>query len=395
MTRRAQGPPGYLKHRGADGRIRARTIINGRTHYLGVYGSPESYAEYERLISQWRAVEACRDPAVPRPGSIVTINNLAAAFWVHAEKHYRRPDGSQTQEVESYRQTLLPLQRLHGETLVRDFGPIALKEVRAAMVSGSWMTEAELSLGKRKGRVGLAREVVNQRVNRIRRIFKWGVENESVPLDVYQKLCTVAGLQAGRTPARECPDVASVPDSIVDQTLAKLRPVTRAMVMTQRLTGMRPGEVCSLTADEIDRDSLKIDGVAIWIYKPAQHKTAWRGKKKVVVIGPKAQAVLLPFLEDCAAGQRVFRPSMVRRDAGDRYTTAAYGNRISEVCKRHGIPIWSPNQLRHAAASQVRRNFDLDSARAVLGHQRGQEETTLIYAAEDLERAAKVAFKIG
>ncbi len=388
-------PPGYLRHVGQDGRVRARIVINGRSIYLGPYGSPESHAEYERVINEWRIAQARKEQDIPQPGSVRTVADLCAAFWIHAQKHYRHADGSQTSEVESYEQTLKPLQRLHGHTLIRDFGPIALKEVRAAMVSGLWMTDGERQLGKRKGRAGVAREVANQRIGRIRRMFCWGVENEAVPLEIYQRLCTVKGLQAGRTEARECPDVAPVPDAVVDATLKKLRPVTRAMVQVQRLTGMRPGEVCGLTADEIDRDGLRIDGVPIWIYRPSQHKTAYRGKRKAVAIGPQAQAVLLPFLENCQPGQRVFRPNMVRRDCGDRYTTASYGHRIRVVCERHGIPVFSPNQLRHSAATKVRHTFDLDSARAVLGHERGQESTTLIYASEDLQRAARVALQIG
>ena len=32
------------------------------------------------------------------------------------------------------------------------------------------------------------------------------------------------------------------------------------------------------------------------------------------------------------------------------------------------IPHWHPNQLRHNAATRLRREFGLDMARAVLGH---------------------------
>jgi hypothetical protein len=34
----------------------------------------------------------------------------------------------------------------------------------------------------------------------------------------------------------------------------------------------------------------------LWEYRPAQHKTAWRGRGRVVVLGPKAQAVVKPLL---------------------------------------------------------------------------------------------------
>ena len=42
--------PGYLPHKA---RGIAKVIINGKTHYLpGEYGSEESKAEYDRLITE-------------------------------------------------------------------------------------------------------------------------------------------------------------------------------------------------------------------------------------------------------------------------------------------------------------------------------------------------------
>jgi hypothetical protein len=50
---------------------------------------------------------------------------------------------------------------------------------------------------------GLARGVINQRVGRIVRAFKWAGSEELVPAAIYQSLKTVSGLQRGRTTARE------------------------------------------------------------------------------------------------------------------------------------------------------------------------------------------------
>jgi hypothetical protein len=49
---RSKNPPAYSQHKASG---RAVTRIEGRDHYLGPYGSPESHAAYERLISEWRA----------------------------------------------------------------------------------------------------------------------------------------------------------------------------------------------------------------------------------------------------------------------------------------------------------------------------------------------------
>jgi integrase len=55
------------------------------------------------------------------------------------------------------------------------------------------------------------------------------------------------------------------------------------------MTGMRPGEACLIRRSDIDM------GGAIWLYKPVQHKTAWKGKARTVAIGPRAQELLRGF----------------------------------------------------------------------------------------------------
>jgi site-specific recombinase XerD len=57
------------------------------------------------------------------------------------------------------------------------------------------------------------------------------------------------------------------------------------------------------------------------------------------------------------------------------------------------VAAWHPNQLRHAAATKIRRSYDLDTARAVLGH--ADPKTTEIYAERDREQAARVMREIG
>src|SRR5262249_13596628 len=137
---------------------------------------------------------------------------------------------------------------------------------------------------------GLCRTLVNHRINRVRRVFKWAASEELIPAAVVQALATVAGLQRGRTPAPEPEPVAPAPDAHVNAARPDLLPPVRAMVELQRLTGCRPGEVCRMRACELD-----VTG-PLWVWRPGRHKTAWRGKERVIVLGPKAQAVVKPFL---------------------------------------------------------------------------------------------------
>ena len=54
---------------------------------------------------------------------------------------------------------------------------------------------------------------------------------------------------------------------------------------------------------------------------------------------------------------------------------------------------WSPNQLRHAAGTEVRRQFGLEAAQVVLGHSKA--DVTQVYAERDQALAAEIMQKIG
>jgi integrase len=153
------------------------------------------------------------------------------------------------------------------------------------------------------------------------------------------------------------------------------------MIELQRLTGMRPGEACSMRAGDIDTAGV------VWMYRPARHKLAWRGRIRVVPLGPKAQGVVRPFL-DTAGGDYLFSPARAmaayraglrkrrktpvqpsqqcrrvdapKRRPGEKYTTQSYGRAIADACRRVGVPVWHPNQLRHAYATAVRRAYGVE-----------------------------------
>ncbi len=112
----------------------------------------------------------------------------------HAKTYYRGPDGKQTTEVANFKPAIRRLKALYGRTRAADFGPLALKAVRQRMIDD-----------------GLARRTINHAVNRIRRIFKWGVENQLVEPSILHGLQAVAGLRRGRSGAKETAPVKPVP----------------------------------------------------------------------------------------------------------------------------------------------------------------------------------------
>jgi integrase len=262
---------------------------------------------------------------------------------------------------------------------------------------------------------GLCRNVVNQRVGKVVRVFRWAVERELVPGSVLHGLKAVSGLRKGRSAARETEPVKPVPDAFI----AAIRPhVSRqvwAMIELQRLSGMRPGEVTIMRTGDVDTSG------RTWVYRPGRHKTDHHGKGREVYLGPKARAVLRPWLrtdlgaflfspreaaEEFRARKRAARrsprtPSQEarrpkrnpKRAPGESYDTRAYTHAIHRACEKAGVPKFGPNRLRHNAATMIRRESGLDAARAVLGH--SDADTTTIYAERDRALAVGAMERVG
>jgi integrase len=325
---------------------------------------------------------------------------------------------------------------LYGRSPARQFGPLALEAVRNKMIDKGW-----------------CRATINKAICRIRHAFKWAVSKELIRPDVYQGLSSLAGLRAGRSAAKDRPPVQPVSDAVVDATLPHMSRIIAAMVQIQRLTGARPGEICSMKTGEINRTP-RPDGV--WSYHPAAHKTSFRGHRRVIPIGPRAQKILLPFFkldpsvfcfspEEAEQDRRAElnarrktplnygnrpgtnRKRMPKWKPRDRYDVDSYRKAIQRACERAFQPppplgrredesvrawrerltcehkqefrrwrtenSWHPHQLRHSAATSVRREFGLESAQVMLGHT--TLSATEIYAERNQEAAFQIAAKIG
>ena len=69
---------------------------------------------------------------------------------------------------------------------------------------------------------------------------------------------------------------------------------------------------------------------------------------------------------------------------------AAWKEKAKQWRKKH---FWSPHQLRHSAATEIRHKYGLEAAQATLGHSR--MNVTEVYAEKNQELAAKVAREVG
>jgi integrase len=395
MSRPKNLVPTYKLHKSTG---LARAWVNGRWVSLGKHGSPESEQAFRRLVAE---VAAVGPAAVAPSGPALTIDQLLVAYWEHVEGHYRAADGKPSKEQDEIKRALAPVHKLYGATPPATFGPKALATVRAEMVNANW-----------------CRTLVNRRVGRVVRAFKWGVTQELVPVTTFEALRTVPGLQKGRTEVRESDPVKPVPAEHVAATLPRLNRHVRAMVELQQLTGMRPGEVCALTLAQVDRTAEP------WVYAPTTHKGTWRGKPRAIPFGPKARALLMAFLQDEPGGIEAFDPTAAvfspareraersvrlraarktpvqpsqqsrrtkkpKRVPGAFYTPGALAHAVTVAAEKAGAPHWHPNQLRHAHATAVRREYGLEAAGAVLGHSR--MSATEVYAERDFALAARIA----
>ena len=78
---------------------------------------------------------------------------------------------------------------------------------------------------------------------------------------------------------------------------------------------------------------------------------------------------------------------------GERYTAGSVRQAIHRACKKAGVDAWHTHQLRHNAATFLRKEFGIEAARVVLGH--ASSAVTEVYAELDLTRAADIMSQVG
>lgn len=195
----------------------------------------------------------------------LSIDELVLLYFEFAKGYYVK-DGQPTNEIVAIRAALRRLRAMYGSTPVSDFGPKAFKLVRDSLIQER-----------------LSRKYVNDSMARVTRMFRWAVAEELIAPAVFQALGSVPGLRKGRTNAKETAPIGPVSDDTVEATLPFLPEVVADMVRLQRLTGMRPAEVCILRPGDINRSG------EIWTYRPSRHKTEHVGKDRSIALGPKAQ----------------------------------------------------------------------------------------------------------
>jgi integrase len=363
MAKIAEGSlPKYCLHRNSG---QAYVSLGGKSIYLGKYGTEESRVKYNETVGRWVANGRKIQEVVS--GS-PTIGFVLDKYFDHATIYYRKR-GRSTSEIRHIRTVSSRFRRLYGSEIASEYTPSRHKTLRQ-----SWVQS------------GLSRVTVNRYARTVLRILSWAVENEYLDGTVVHSIREVAPLPKGRSEARETDPIGPAPEESFRAIVESGHRILADLIRVQLYTGARPGEVCEMRLQEIDRSG------EIWIYRPTSHKTEHRGKSREIAIGPRSQEILAARVARCRKDtDYLFHP---RSNPGSPYRERSYHETLRYQCLKLGVPHFHPNQIRHSALTAIRRRFGLEGGRVVGGH--SDAMTTSVYAQfDDLAEARKIASEMG
>ena len=387
-------------------RGRAYSSHKGVRHYLGVHGTPDAERNYKKFIRDIITHELTGEPLltktknepVVRLGKIL-VSELCAAFVKH-----HMPRLCKTHIVH-FNCAIPFVVELYGSMRADDITPKKMRDVREQMVAS--------------GR--FSRRTVNDYTTMLIRIFVWGADEEMVDQSVAGALKLIKHLPKGEPGTFDNPKRRNVADEIIRRTLRFLSATVAAMVRLQRLLGLRPGEVYNMRAGDIIRDT---PDPRLWYYVPGyyeeqqkeqqrvyhtghrkvqhkrQHDYEAVDEMKIIPLGLPEQEILAPFLEGKRPEQAVFSPKTESKSdkAGEFYNKNSYRTAVQRAVNRANrslsegdkpIPMWSPYQLRHQAATALDKIRGSAEASAQLDH--ASMSTTKIYIHERLETRKELA----
>lgn len=430
--------PKYRRHRHSG---QAIVSFNGVDHYLGPYGTEVSKSEYDRLVGEWLA-QGRRNPVPTDAQPQVTVNQLILDYWEHAQTYYRRPDGTPTSEVENYRQVLRLMRRLYGHTPVQEFGPLALKALQQEMIRLDWCrksinkqirrliavfkwaaSQEKLSAAiyeqlrtvppLKRGRT-LARET--KRVRPVPDELIQAIEPfVARPVWALVRLQLLTGARPGELVILRGIDLHTQnaiwtvePEEHKTSYLEIAKTIyfgPQAQVILQEFLRNRPLDkylFSPVEAEEQRRRQLHAARKTPPTYgnRPGTNRVAnpaWAPTDRYTVNSYRRAIergcdLAFPPPESLAR-RRVPGGKGTRWEKKAEWKARLGPEAWTELQKWQKAHRWHPHQLRHNAATYLRKEFGLDVARVILGH--SSIAVTEIYAEQDEAKARRVIRKIG
>ena len=260
-----------------------------------------------------------------------------------------------------------------------DFGTMTGDKLASAIVPSDLARYREM-LAERN----LSIYTVNQRIEQIKRVFRYAVEVGLVDVKVYQALQVVENAKLSRhkglRPPKKRPPV---PVEFAVRVINTIRPIVRDLLLLQLYTGARPGEI-----NRMRKRDLNTEG-DVWIYEMKEHKTIEKtGESQLRYLGKRCQQILAERIRLLNDNDYVFASR-----TGKPITAKEVARQLTLACDRMGVERFCPYQLRHTAGTIGRQIAGLDGAQALLGH--SSVRMTENYAERVDERAMVIAREFG
>lgn len=397
------------------GRVRARWSNDyGRQQLdLGPADRPDIWrAAHARLLAQLAS-----DPSAgPRQLGDLLVSELLSA-WIASD------DAAHLKDRTHHRRAAVLFSEQFLDVPADELTPGAVEDWLNAL--------ARKKVPVRDGDPGTMRQVysistIQKYLGTIKRAWRWAVRRGKLPAERWWEISSVKGPNPGLAKPAAIRQPADAEH--IKAIIPHLRPPVRAIVLLEELTGMRPSELFRLRPCDLQRSGkvpvegvsglVDLDALGIWVYVPPVRKT----KNRWIVFGAKAQKILEPFLDRAddaplfdpresladlrreqrseranrdggSGGNRKARVERPRVQPGNSYSAGTFRRAVERACKRAGVPVFTPYQIRHLFAETARDEHGLDHAQAALGHT--DPRTSQRYAKRSFKLAVEVAKKSG
>jgi len=431
MSKRSQTIhiPQYLHHKSSG---TARVRIAGKEHSLGKFDSPSSYAKYDRLIDEWRAAGCPKTMTASHP----RIDVIILKYLDFANGRYR------PRSLDRTKHALRALRESYGDVRVCDFGPKSLKTVVYHLEHSGRLCRKEinarLSAIKHVFKWAASEELISQEKYQSMLTVE-GLKQGKTTAHDYENVKPVP--------------VEHV-DMIEPFVSRQVWAVIQLQLLTGARGGeilcMRPVDVDTSGNIWTYQPSKHKNA------HRGHHRRIYIGPKGKEILQPflhrKIDAYCFsPAESECERRMRLNsqrrtplscgnkpgsnQRSNPKKQPGKFYTAGSYLYAIRKACDKAFPPPsdlarrrvqgkrsmrwetdaewrdrlgpdrwnnlkrwqrehrWHPHQLRHSAATYLRKEFGLDAARIILGHR--SAAITETYAERDEQIAIKIMMEIG
>ncbi len=365
-----------------DGRWEARYVHHydevGHTVYGYAYGHTYSDAKKKR-----QEIVAKREPFVLLPQKVASLEELCG-HWLADVK------------ISVKESTFAQYYRLVTKYILPELGELPLEQLNTKTVNA--FSEKLLQGGGLFG-ANLSPKTVTDILTVLKSVFKFGVQNEYV----------AAGLEGVRYPGREGKTIKILSEENRKTLERVLTQDTGAMemgILLSLFTGMRLGEVCGLTWQDIDWKS-RVIFVQRTVERIKNLDDFAKGSTKLIICEPKTQSSVrvIPIPRYLFSRLREFYEKTAHFDGGvERFILSGTESpiepsvlysRYKKIMRAHDMDEYTFHALRHTFATRcVEAGFDTKSLAEILGH-RSIATTLSVYVHPSLAQKRKQMDKLG